>query len=105
LPFYTSAIAVCITTGGKRRQMTSDKRRHIAASSLPLFVAFCRSGFAPVFSTTISLGDGVVVQNRFPDASLHRLLSLGLNVCNCPAWMVRGRVRGRGLAVDGSQQG
>jgi len=35
--------------GDNWRQIASDKRRHIAASSLPLFVAFCRSGFAPIF--------------------------------------------------------
>jgi hypothetical protein len=42
--------------GDNLRQIASDKRRHIATSSLPLFVAICRPGFAPVFSATISLG-------------------------------------------------
>jgi len=48
----------------------SDQRRHIAASSLPLFVAFCRSGFAPVVSASQSLGDGVFPKTRFPRLSL-----------------------------------
>jgi hypothetical protein len=43
--------AVCITAGGKRR--------HIATSLLPPFVAFCRSGFVQDFSSSQSLGDGV----------------------------------------------
>ena len=46
------ADGVCITAGGKRR--------HIATSSLPPFVAFCRSGFAVDFSSSQSLGDGVL---------------------------------------------
>jgi hypothetical protein len=37
----------------------SDKKRQIATSSLPPFVAFYRLGFAPVFSASLSLGDGV----------------------------------------------
>jgi hypothetical protein len=36
--------------GDNLRQIASDKRRNIATSSLPPFVAFCRSGFAPIFS-------------------------------------------------------
>ena len=39
-----------VAKGGKRRQIVSDKRRHIAANSLPLFVAFCRSVSSRVFS-------------------------------------------------------
>jgi hypothetical protein len=31
-------------------------------------------------------GDGVYPQNLFPDASLHRHLSLGVSVGNCPVW-------------------
>jgi hypothetical protein len=40
------------TTGGKLM-------RQIATSSLPSFVAFCRSDFALDFSSSQSLGDGV----------------------------------------------
>jgi hypothetical protein len=40
---------VCIAAGGKKRQLASDKRRHIATSSLPLFVAICRFDFSDFF--------------------------------------------------------
>jgi len=53
-PVPSGATAVCMTAGGKRRQLaanyTSDKRRHIATSSLPPFAAFCRSVSSRIFS-------------------------------------------------------
>jgi hypothetical protein len=44
------AVAVCVTADGKRRQIASDKRRHIATSSLPPFAVFCRSVSSRIFS-------------------------------------------------------
>ena len=71
-------------TGGKSPATKGVILRQVRCRFLPL-------RFCPVFSTTISLGDGVYPQNRFPDASLHRHLSPGLNVCNCPACAGCGR--------------
>jgi RNA polymerase sigma factor (TIGR02999 family) len=51
----------------QRLATKGDKlKRQIAANSLPPFVAFCRSDFAPVFSASQSLGDGVMHFCGFP---------------------------------------
>jgi hypothetical protein len=44
--------------------------RQIAANALPPFVTFCRLFFGPVFSSTIWLGDGVIVEIHISRRSL-----------------------------------
>ena len=69
------------------RQLAANCQRQKASYCDKFVAAFCRFlplRFCPVFSTTISLGDGVVVQNRFPTRSLHHHLSPGLNVWQLP---------------------
>jgi hypothetical protein len=61
-PVYTSAIAVCITAGGKRRQLAANCQRQKASYCDKFVAAFCRFlplSFEPHFFRTISLGDGV----------------------------------------------
>jgi len=73
-----------------RRQKAANDQRQKASYCGKFVAAFCRFlplRFCPVFSTTISLGDGVYPQSRFSRRSLHRLLSLSLNVCNYPTWL------------------
>jgi hypothetical protein len=69
------------TTGGKKRQ--------VEATNCDKFVAaFCRIlllGFEPHFFQTVSLGDGVSLQNVFPDGSYQRHFTVGANVGNCYA--------------------
>jgi hypothetical protein len=87
-----------------RRQMAATGQRQKASYCGKFVAAFCRFlplRFCPVFFTTISLGDGVYPQTGFPSRPLHHHLSPALNVCNCPAWMVRGRGRGRGRFAAG----
>jgi hypothetical protein len=53
---------VCITAGGKRRQLAANCQRQKASYCDKFVAAFCRFlslRFCPVFSPTISLGDGV----------------------------------------------
>jgi Phage integrase family/Phage integrase, N-terminal SAM-like domain len=69
VPFVTAA--VCITADGKRRQLAANcqRQRNIATSSLPPFIAFCLSGFAPDFSSSQSLGDGVILLHSISASS------------------------------------
>jgi len=53
---------VCITAGGKRRQLAANCQLQKAAYCDKFVAAFCRFlplGFKPYFFRTISLGDGV----------------------------------------------
>jgi hypothetical protein len=83
-----------------RRQLAASCQRQKASYCGKFVAAFCRFlplRFCPVFSTTISLGDGVYPQTGFPRRSLHRLLSPALNVWQLPgvdgsrSWLGRGR--------------
>jgi hypothetical protein len=52
-PVYTSAIAVCITAGGKRRQLAANCQRQKVSYCDKFIAAFCRflpPRFAPFFS-------------------------------------------------------
>jgi hypothetical protein len=85
--------------GDNWRQIASDKRCHIAASSLPLFVTFCRSDFSGFFQPL----------PRKEMVSIRKPLSRCFAPSPFPGWRERmataRRGRGRVLAVDGSQQG
>jgi len=54
--------AVCMTAGGKRRQLAANCQRQKASycdKFVAAFYRFLSLRFCPVFSTTILLGDGV----------------------------------------------
>jgi hypothetical protein len=62
-PVPSGATAVCITAGGKRRQLAANCQRQKASycdKFVAAFYRFLSLRFCPVFSTTISLGDGVL---------------------------------------------
>jgi len=61
-PVPSGATAVCITAGGKRRQLAANCQRQKASYCDKFVAAFCRFlslGFESHFFRTISLGDGV----------------------------------------------
>jgi hypothetical protein len=61
-PVPSGATAVCITAGGKKRQLAANCQRQKASYCDKFVAAFCRyllPRFCPGFSATISLGDGV----------------------------------------------
>ena len=85
-PVPSGATAVCMTVGGKRRQLAANYQRQKASYCDKFVAAFCRyllPRFCPGFSATISLGDGVSSQNVFPDGSYQRPFMVGVNVGNC----------------------
>jgi hypothetical protein len=85
-PVPSGATAVCITAGGKRRQLAANYQRQKASYCDKFIAASCRLlslGFEPHFFQTISLGDGVLVQNVFPDGSYQRHFTAGVNIGNC----------------------
>ena len=64
-PVPSGATAVCITAGGKRRQLAANCQRQKALycdKFVAAFYRFLSLRFCHVFSTTISLGDGVSSQ-------------------------------------------
>ncbi len=81
-----------------------DKRRQVKATNCGKFVAaFCRFlplGFEPRSFRTISLGDGVCVQMKFPSASLRCHFLAAMNVWQLPSWDWCGR--SLSVTVDGS---
>jgi hypothetical protein len=61
-PVPSGATAVCMTTGGKRRQLAANCQRQKASYCDKFIATFCRFlslGFEPHFPRTIPLGDGV----------------------------------------------
>ena len=95
---------MCITTGGKKRQLAANCQRQKASYCDKFVAAFCRFlplRFCPVFSTTISLGDGVYPKNHFHDGLFQRRFMVGVNVGNCRRSWLRIPVGiSRGIVVD-----
>src|SRR5271157_2002727 len=61
-PVPSGATAVCITAGGKRRQLAANCQRQKASycdKFVAAFYRFLSLGFEPPFFPTNSLGDGV----------------------------------------------
>ncbi len=61
-PVPSGATAMCMTAGGKRRQLAANYQRQKASYCDKFVAAFCRyllPRFCPGVSATISLGDGV----------------------------------------------
>ena len=78
-PVPSGATAVCMTAGGKRRQLAANCQRQKASYCDKFVAAFCRyllPRFCPGFSATISLGDGVYPKFYFLKVHINAISQL-----------------------------
>jgi hypothetical protein len=78
-PVPSGATAVCMTAGGKRRQLAANYQRQKASYCGKFVAAFCRyllPRFCSGFSATISLGDGVYPKFYFLKVHINAISQL-----------------------------